>query len=180
MVTDIITTGKYSEIEILRLAASGEKGSEHPLGEAIVDEAIKRNLELVKWSNFQAIPGHGIEFKVNGKDIVLGNIKLMQERNIKMSLINEAEELANAGKTPMYVVIDKELVGIIAVSDTVKEDSIIAINKLHDLGIKVVMLTGDNKITAEAIAREVNIDKVLAEVLPHDKAKEIKSYRSRL
>lgn len=174
VVTDIITTGKYSEIEILRLAASGEKGSEHPLGEAIVDEAIKRNLELVKWSNFQAIPGHGIEFKVNGKDIVLGNIKLMQERNIKMSLINEAEELANAGKTPMYVVIDKELVGIIAVSDTVKEDSIIAINKLHDLGIKVVMLTGDNKITAEAIAREVNIDKVLAEVLPHDKAKEIK------
>lgn len=178
VVTDIITTGTLSEKEILRLAASGEKGSEHPLGEAIVYKAVEENIELDKWSNFNAIPGQGIEFTVSNKKIFLGNDKLMKHKNIKITLDKEADKLANEGKTPMYIVVNNELVGIIAVADTVKEDSKKAIDKLHKLGIEVVMITGDNKKTAKAIAREVDIDRVLAEVMPEDKANEIKKLQN--
>ncbi|MGL5152684.1 MAG: heavy metal translocating P-type ATPase [Clostridium sp.] len=173
-VTDIISNG-FSESEILVLAASAEKGSEHPLGEAIVKEAELKNLELKAIEEFNAIPGHGIEVKIEGDNILLGNKKLMNERNILIEkLSNKSDELANDGKTPMYIAINNELAGIISVADTVKQSSKKAIETLHSMGIKVAMITGDNRKTAQAIAKQVGIDIVLAEVLPEDKANEVK------
>ncbi|MCQ2969905.1 MAG: heavy metal translocating P-type ATPase [Clostridium sp.] len=173
-VTDIICNG-INEDEVLILAASAEKGSEHPLGEAIVKEAEDRNLELKKIENFKAIPGHGIEVTIEGKDILLGNKKLMIENNINIeSLHSESDNLAEEGKTPMYIAINNKLSGIIAVADTVKENSKAAIEELKKMNVKVAMITGDNKKTAEAIAKSVGIDIVLAEVLPEDKANEVK------
>ncbi|SKC83290.1 Cu+-exporting ATPase [Maledivibacter halophilus] len=172
-VTDIITTGNYKEDKILQIAATSEKGSEHPLGEAIVKEASQRELSLLKAEEFYAIPGHGIEVKLEGNEILLGNEKLMKDKNIDVTLKEEAVRLANEGKTPMFIAINNRLEGIIAVADVVKENSKKAIEKLHAMGIKVAMITGDNKRTAEAIARQVGIDIVLAEVLPEDKANEV-------
>ena len=174
-VTDIIISNAFSEEYILKLAASAEKGSEHPLGEAIVKASEERKLELLKVDLFKAIPGYGIEADIEGKRILLGNKKLMAERKISLENLEEiSNNLAEEGKTPMYIAIDEKLGGIIAVADTVKENSKIAIEKLHKMGIEVVMITGDNKRTAEAIAKEVGIDRVLSEVLPQDKAKEVK------
>ncbi|EHJ02206.1 heavy metal translocating P-type ATPase [Clostridium sp. DL-VIII] len=174
VVTDIITSD-ITEDEILVLAASSEKGSEHPLGEAIVRGAEDRSLSLKDIEEFNAIPGHGIEVKIEGKHILLGNKKLMIEKNIDLSqLIKDSDRLASEGKTPMYVAIDGTLKGIVAVADVVKPSSRNAINALHNMGIKVAMITGDNKKTADAIASQVGIDIVLAEVLPEDKANEVK------
>lgn len=173
-VTDIITNN-LDENEILVLAASAEKGSEHPLGEAIVKGAEEKGLDLKEIQEFNAIPGHGIEVKINDKNILLGNKKLMIEKNIDISImVEDADRLANQGKTPMYISIDNSIGGIIAVADTVKPSSKKAIETLHNMGIKVAMITGDNKKTANAIAREVGIDIILAEVLPEDKANEVK------
>ena len=173
-VTDIITTD-YSKDEILIIAASAEKGSEHPLGEAIVREAEERGLEFKGIENFDAIPGHGIKVNIENKTILLGNLKLMKENSIEVvSLGKESDRLANEGKTPMYIAIDNKLEGIVAVADTVKASSKEAIENLHNMGIKVAMITGDNKKTAEAIAKQVGIDIVLSEVLPEDKANEVK------
>ena len=173
-VTDIITTD-YSKDEILIMAASAEKGSEHPLGEAIVREAEERGLEFKGIENFDAIPGHGIKVNIENKTILLGNLKLMKENYIEVgSLGKESDRLANEGKTPMYIAIDNKLEGIVAVADTVKASSKEAIENLHNMGIKVAMITGDNKKTAEAIAKQVGIDIVLSEVLPEDKANEVK------
>jgi Cu+-exporting ATPase len=174
VVTDIIVADNYTKNEILSIAASAEKGSEHPLGEAIVKEAENKNISLKKVDKFIAIPGHGIEVIIENKDIYLGNKKLMIEKNIEITLENESDRLAAEGKTPMYISIDGNLAGIIAVADTVKPSSKDAIRKLHDLGIKVAMITGDNRKTADAIAKQVGIDIVLAEVLPQDKANEVK------
>ncbi len=173
-VTDIISRGDISEDELLSLAASGERGSEHPLGEAIVKAQQDKNLPLKKVESFMSIPGRGIEVKIEGKNLLLGNKKLMLEKNIPLDLESESNRLAAEGKTPMYVAIEESLVGIIAVADVVKENSRKAIKRLHDMGIQVAMITGDNQRTAEAIAREVGIDIVLAEVLPEDKANEVK------
>ncbi len=174
VVTDIITSD-ITEDEILVLAASSEKGSEHPLGEAIVRGAEDRSLSFKDIEEFNAIPGHGIEVKIEGKHILLGNKKLMIEKNIDLSeLIKDSDRLASEGKTPMYVAIDGILKGIVAVADVVKPSSRNAINALHNMGIKVAMITGDNKKTADAIASQVGIDIVLAEVLPEDKANEVK------
>ncbi|QUH25882.1 heavy metal translocating P-type ATPase [Serpentinicella alkaliphila] len=173
-VTDIIVKDEITEEEILILSASAEKGSEHPLGEAIVKAAQERNLEHKKVDSFKAIPGHGIEVSIDNKLVLLGNKKLMNERNIEIDLQQESDRLASEGKTPMYISINGRLVGIIAVADVVKESSIRAIKKLHEIGIEVAMITGDNRRTAEAIARQVGIDIVLAEVLPEDKAMEVK------
>ena len=174
VVTDIITNG-ISEDEILALAASSEKGSEHPLGEAIVRGAEEKNLEFKTIEEFNAIPGHGIEVKIEGKTIFVGNRKLMNEKSIEMdTLSKDSDRLADEGKTPMYVAIDGVLRGIIAVADIVKPSSKSAIKALHEMGIKVAMITGDNKKTADAIAKQVGIDIVLAEVLPEDKANEVK------
>lgn len=174
VVTDIITN-EITEDEILVLAASSEKGSEHPLGEAIVRGAEDKGLNLKDIEEFNAIPGHGIEVKIEGKHILLGNKKLMIEKDIDLSqLIKDSDRLASEGKTPMYVAIDGILKGIVAVADVVKPSSKNAINALHNMGIKVAMITGDNKKTADAIASQVGIDIVLAEVLPEDKANEVK------
>ena len=173
-VTDIVTTN-LSEEQLLIYAASAEKGSEHPLGEAIVRAAIDRGYQLCELESFNAIPGHGIEVSIQGKQMLLGNKKLMIEKTIDVSSLSEtSDQLAYDGKTPMYMAIDGQLAGIIAVADTVKESSKKAIETLNQMGIKVAMITGDNQKTADAIARQVGIDLVLAEVLPADKANEVK------
>jgi P-type Cu+ transporter len=178
-VTDIVVVNGIKEDELLQLTASAEKGSEHPLGEAIVKGAEEKGLEFKNLDFFKAIPGHGIEVKIDGKEILAGNRKLMVERNISLENLEEASnKLAEEGKTPMYVAIEGKLAGIIAVADTVKENSTKAIEHLHKMGIEVAMITGDNKRTAEAIAKQVGIDRILAEVLPQDKANEVKKLQS--
>jgi len=174
-VTDVVVINGITQDDLLQLAASAEKGSEHPLGEAIVKEAEQKGLEFKKLDFFKAIPGHGIEVKIENRNILLGNKKLMIESNISLENLEEtAHILAGEGKTPMYVAIDSNMAGIVAVADTVKENSKKAIEKLHQMSIEVAMITGDNKRTAEAIAKQVGIDRILAEVLPQDKANEVK------
>ncbi|MBW2107764.1 MAG: heavy metal translocating P-type ATPase [Deltaproteobacteria bacterium] len=174
-VTEVVAVQEFSEQEILRLAASAEKGSEHPLGQAIVREAEKRQIALEEVSDFNAVPGHGVEAVIQGKTLLLGNLKLMQDRNVSAADIQDkASGLSKQGKTPMYVAVDGYLAGIIAVADTLKENSAQAIAALRELGLKTVMLTGDNKRTAQAIAEQVGVDRVLAEVLPEQKAEQIK------
>ncbi|MDK2800897.1 MAG: P-type Cu+ transporter [Clostridiales bacterium] len=173
-VTDIIAANGFDENELLKLSASAERGSEHPLGEAIVNNAKEKNMDFLNVEHFEAIPGHGIEVRIQGKDILLGNKKLMNDRNIEITLQKESDKLAEEGKTPMFIAIDNKLAGIIAVADVMKESSKRAIEVLHKMGIEVAMITGDNRRTAEAIAKQVGIDRVLAEVLPEDKANEVK------
>ncbi|MCY6369899.1 heavy metal translocating P-type ATPase [Clostridium ganghwense] len=179
-VTDIVTAQEINEEELLLIAASAEKTSEHPLGEAIVKEAEDKKLELKKVDFFKAIPGHGIEVEIDNKKVLLGNKKLMEESNISLESLEEKSiKLANEGKTPMYISSDRKIMGIIAVADTVKESSQKAIEKLHDMGIEVAMITGDNEKTAEAIAKQVGIDTVIADVLPEDKASEVKKLQEK-
>ena len=174
-VTDIIESERFNKREILTLAASAEKGSEHPLGEAIVKKAREENLKLLDSKDFQAIAGHGIEATVDSKRVLLGNLRLMEEKKVDLnSLLNKAKQLSNEGKTPMFLAVDKEVGGIIAVADTLKENSKEAVESLRRMGLEVVMLTGDNQQTAKAIARQIGIDRVLAEVLPEKKAEEVK------
>ncbi|MCR6544818.1 heavy metal translocating P-type ATPase [Dehalobacterium formicoaceticum] len=174
-VTDVIPIPGITETELLQWAASAEKGSEHPLGEAIVQGAEAQGVPVMKLDYFQAIPGQGIEVMIEAKKLLLGNRKLMEERKISLGDLEEhAQELAGAGKTPMYIAMDEKIAGIIAVADTVKENSKKAIEKLHEMGIEVAMITGDNRKTAEAIGKQVGIDRILAEVLPQDKAEEVK------
>ncbi|WP_443661658.1 heavy metal translocating P-type ATPase [Clostridium sp.] len=178
-VTDIVTVKGMNGDYLIQIAATAEKGSEHPLGEAIVKEAEERRLELKKSMGFKAIPGLGIEVTIDGKKILLGNKKLMDESNISLLNLEKAsDKLAGEGKTPMFIAIEGDLSGIIAVADTVKENSKKAIEKLHSMGIQVAMITGDNKRTAGAIARQVGIDTILAEVLPEDKANEVKKLQA--
>ncbi|VYU31150.1 heavy metal translocating P-type ATPase [Clostridium paraputrificum] len=173
-VTDIVTKG-LSEDELLRYASSAEKGSEHPLGEAIVVAGIERELELFEIASFKSVPGEGIVTLINNKNILIGNNKLMKNNNINITSVeNDVKLLASQGKTPMYMSIDGDLAGVIAVADTLKSNSKKAVEALHKLGIEVVMLTGDNEKTAQAIAKEVGIDKVVSDVLPGDKANEVK------
>ncbi len=161
----------FGKDQLLRLAASVEKVSEHPLAQAILDGAQARTLELAEVKDFEAIPGHGVSAEVEGHHVLIGNLKLMEREKIAPGpMEGKARSLAEDGKTPMYVAIDGRAAGILAVADTVKEDSSEAIQALQALGIEVVMLTGDNRRTAEAIARSVGIQRVLAEVLPEDKA----------
>ena len=179
VVTDIMTNGNISLDELLKIAASAEKGSEHPLGEAIVREGEKKNLGLYTIDKFVAIPGHGIEVEIKSDSILLGNKKLMNDRKISLEKMESTSDiLASEGKTPMYIAINNKIAGIIAVADIVKESSVKAIMKLHEMGIEVAMITGDNKKTADAIARQVGIDKVLAEVLPQDKSNEVKKLQN--
>ncbi|SHK26511.1 copper-translocating P-type ATPase [Paramaledivibacter caminithermalis] len=178
-VTNIITRGNYSQDSLLQIAATAEKGSEHPLGEAIVNKAEEKKISLLKAEDFYAIPGHGIEVTIEGDNILLGNEKLMKDRDIEVTLKDEAVQLAKEGKTPMFIAINNRLEGIIAVADVVKENSKEAIKRLHDMGIQVAMITGDNKRTADAIAKQVGIDIVLAEVLPEDKANEVKKFQEK-
>ncbi len=174
-VTDVVTASGFNETKLLSLAASAEQGSEHPLGEAIVTAAKEKNVTLSKATHFNAIPGHGIEATIDGHKVLLGNLKLIQERGFHLNELEEkAVQLSEEGKTPMFVSIGDKVAGIIAVADTLKPSSKETVSQLHRLGLKVIMLTGDNKRTAEAIARQVGIDHVLAEVLPEHKAREVK------
>ncbi len=173
-VTGIRTTGDGDEDELLRLAASLEQSSEHPLAEAILLAAGERGLELAPAAGFQAIAGHGAEGTVGGRHVLLGNRKLMGDRNVDARALDAAAaELAETAQTPVYVAIDGNVAGIVGIADAIKPDSKEAIAKLHAAGIEVVLLTGDNRKTAEAVARQVGIDDVIAEVLPEDKAQRI-------
>lgn len=175
IVTDILVTPLITKENLLYYAASGETGSEHPLGEAIVQKSKEENMTLAKPDHFEAIPGHGIRVEIEGKDMYIGNRKLMLEQKIDLSSMEkESDRLADEGKTPMYLSVDGELAGIIAVADTLKENSMKAVKELRRRGVEVIMITGDNKRTAKAIAKQVGIDSVLSEVLPEDKAKEVK------
>ncbi len=172
--TDIVTRNGFDENAVLRYAASVEKASEHPLGEAIISGAKERNVELSEPRDFNAVAGHGVEATVDGNKVLLGNLKFMRDRNIDVGdLEQESVNLADGGKTPMFVAVKDAVAGIVAVADTVKDDSKEAIAQLRKLGLEVVMITGDNQRTANAIARTVGIDRVLAEVLPEDKARNV-------
>jgi Cu+-exporting ATPase len=178
-VTDIIPLDKLSAKEILFYAGSAEKKSEHPLGEAIVRKTVEEKIELKDSLEFNSIAGFGIEAKIDGKKVLLGNQKLMEERKIDIrALIPRAEELSQDGKTSIYLSIDGKSSAVIAVADTLKENSKNAVGQLHQLGLEVVMLTGDNRRTAEAIARKVGIDRVLSEVLPEDKVYEVRKLQN--
>lgn len=164
-----------NDVYLLRLAASAERGSEHPLGEAIVRAAQEQGLPIVSPERFEAVAGHGIAAVVEGRSVLLGNLKLMRERDIDIAGIeSDVARLQGEGKTAMVVAADGEALGVIAVADTVKPTSRAAVEALKRLGIQVAMLTGDNRRTAEAIAAQVGIERVLAEVLPQDKASEVK------
>ncbi len=168
--TDIRAIG-MEENELLALAASVEKGSEHPLASAVVEAAEARGISTPSVSSFNALPGRGVEAMAGGRAILLGNAKLMREKGVEAdSLEEEARRLAGEGKTPLHVAVDGRSAGILAVADTVKEDSARAIRALSRMGIEVVMITGDNERTALAVAKQVGITRVLAEVLPQDKA----------
>jgi Cu+-exporting ATPase len=179
VVTDVILANGMSEESLLQLAASAEKGSEHPLGDAIVQSADGRKLALLPMEHFQAMPGRGIEARIDGKAVLLGNEKLMGERGVDLgSLLETSGSMAAAGKTPMFVAVDQSAAGVIAVADVPKETSARAIAALREMGLEVVMITGDNERTAKAIAAQVGVDRVMAEVLPHQKAEAVKKIQA--
>ena len=173
-VTDLVADG-IDEREMLRIAASAEKGSEHPLADAIVEEAGKLNLELYDVENFEAIPGQGLRAVINNKKYYLGNLRLVNEQNINIKNFEEiSTKFADEGKTPLYFADENNVLGIISVADIVKPTSQAAIKEFEAMGIEVVMLTGDNKKTAQAIRKQLGITRAVAEVLPQDKEKEIR------
>ena len=175
IITDIFTIKSISENDLLQIAASLEKPSEHPLAEAIINDAITKKISIENVDDFQAIPGQGIEAMLNGERYLAGNLKLMTERKINLlEFATLSDKLANAGKTPLYISSEKEILGIIAVADVLKRNSKEAIEKMKSMGLEVVMLTGDHAKTAAAIQAQLGISTVIAEVLPQDKDKEIK------
>lgn len=176
--SEVVVANGVSENELLTLAASVETSSEHPLAEAIVAGAKERGVTPQSASDFEAITGHGVRAQYKGKTVFLGNTKLMQEHKIELGdLSQRIKTLSEKGQTPMFVAEENRVLGIISVADPVKQDSKDAITKLHRIGLKVVMITGDNHITAEAVAKEVGIDEVIAEVLPQDKAARVKGFQ---
>jgi P-type Cu+ transporter len=178
-VTDVLPVTGVSETELLRLSAAAELGSEHPLGEAIVKRAQELELDLPAAEQFDSITGKGVQAVVDGRDLLIGNKALMDQRDVSLTeLQKRASQLAEDGVTPMYVAADGAAAGIIAVADTLKPESVEAVAKLKALGLEVWMLTGDNQATAEAIARQVGIDHVLAEVLPEQKAEKVSALQA--
>ena len=177
-VTDVIAAS-MEEDRLLQLTASAEKSSEHPLGEAIVKGAADKNIELLPVTEFDSITGQGIRVKIEDMELLAGNLRLMEANKIDISRLQaDADRLAEEGKTPMYIAIDQRAEGIIAVADVVKKSSKAAIKKLQDMGIEVAMITGDNKRTAEAIGKQVGISRILSEVMPQDKADEVKKIQA--
>ncbi len=180
-VTDIVSTNdeSLSANELLRLAASVEKGSEHPLGEAIWAEATTRGLAVAEPAGFIAQAGHGVQAEVEGRSVMVGNRRMFEARGIQLGkLESEMVRLQSEAKTAMLVAVDNQAAGVVAVADTIKDSSKEAIADLHKMGLKVAMITGDNQKTAEAIAKQVGIDTVLAEVLPEGKSSEVKKLQS--
>ena len=175
VLTDLKVYNSFNENEILQLAASAENNSEHPLAEAIVNGAKEKNVEFKQYNKFRAMPGYGIRATIDEKEIQIGNRKLIASRKISTEAAEKDYEiLSNEGKTPMFISVNNELAGLIAVADVVKETSKGAIERMHKLGLKVIMLTGDNEKTAKYIAKEVGIDSVIAEILPFQKSEEVK------
>lgn len=177
-VTDVLVAADFDESEVLRLTAMLESGSEHPLALAIVESAKERDVytgtESGKVTQFNAIAGHGVEAKVDNQLLLFGNEKLMRERNIELGdFMEKAQALAEEAKTPMFFSIDSKLAAVIAVADPIKEDSIAAIKRMQENGIRVIMLTGDNRATAKAVAQKVGINEFFAEVLPEDKSRKV-------
>lgn len=178
-VTDVVVNDKWKADEVLRLAASVEKGSEHPLGESIWAEATTRGLVLVEPAGFKAEAGHGVQAEVEGRSVMVGNVRMFKARGIQLgNLESEVSRLQSEAKTAMLVAIDNQAAGIIAVADTIKDSSKDAIADLHKMGLKVAMITGDNQKTADAIAKQVGVDTVLAEVLPEGKSTEVKKLQA--
>jgi Cu+-exporting ATPase len=182
-VTDVVLAGEFDEARVLQLAAVLESNSEHPLAAAIVESAQARGYypieNLGQVSHFNAIAGHGVEAEVDGKALLFGNEKLMQQKGIALGkFVQTAQDFAADAKTPMYFAIDHQLAAIIAVADPIKEDSIAAIKRLQDQGIRVVMLTGDNRDTAKAVAKKVGITEFFAEVLPEQKSEKVQALQS--
>lgn len=172
--TDVVPLDDITADELLRLIASAERSSEHPLGQAIIQGARDKGLELAEPGDFQSVTGKGIQVTVDGRQVLVGNRRLLDDAGIETgALEQQAERLAAEGKTPMFAAVDGKPAGVVAVADTIKEDSVAAVATLRRLGIEVIMITGDNRRTAEAIARQVGIERVLAEVLPQDKALEV-------
>jgi Cu+-exporting ATPase len=177
--TDVLPLEGFAEIDLLRLAAVADRRSEHPLAEAIVRGARARGIEVGEPEAFNAIPGHGAEASVEGRRVLVGNRKLLERENVSLTEFRQdGARLADEGKTPMFVAVDGHPAGIVAVADTIKEDSLTAIRALQRMGIEVVMLTGDNERTAQAIARQAGITRVLADVLPEEKARQIELLQS--
>ncbi|MED2878056.1 heavy metal translocating P-type ATPase [Bacillus thuringiensis] len=179
VLADIIVADGFHEEEILRLVGAAEKNSEHPLAEAIVEGIREKKIDIPSSETFEAIPGFGIESVVEGKQLLIGTRRLMKKFNIDIEEVSKSmEELEREGKTAMLIAIDKEYAGIVAVADTVKDTSKAAIARLKKMGLDVVMITGDNTQTAQAIAKQVGIDHVIAEVLPEGKAEEVKKLQA--
>ena len=180
ILTNLIAYGKYNENELLKIAASVENDSEHPLAEAIVNKAKEKNIEIKPYEKFRAMPGYGIRAIFEGKEVQIGNRKLMENRKINVEISQKDYDiLLNEGKTPMYISIDNELAGLVAVADVIKETSKEAIEKLKKMGIKTIMLTGDNEKTAKFIAKQVGIDDVISEVLPYQKSQKVKELQEK-
>jgi len=180
VLTDLIAYGKYNENELLKIAASVENDSEHPLAEAIVNKAKEKNIEIKPYEKFRAMPGYGIRAIFEGKEVQIGNRKLMENRKINVEISQKDYDiLSNEGKTPMYISIDNELAGLVAVADVIKETSKEAIEKLKKMGIKTIMLTGDNEKTAKFISKQVGIDDVISEVLPYQKSQKVKELQEK-
>lgn len=173
-VTDILTMEGYKENDTLQIAGALELHSEHPLGEAIVEEAKNRGLIFPQVNDFISITGQGVYGKIEESEVLIGNVKLMKAKNIEITMKKELDELASQGKTPMYMAIDGKFLGIIAVADVMKEEAVDTIKELKERGYKIGMITGDNKITAEAIGKQVGIDMIFAEVTPEDKYLKVK------
>ena len=176
---EIVTANGLPEHELLRLAAAAELGSEHPLGEAIVERARDLGLDIPKSEHFQAFAGKGIQARVDGREVVLGNAALLADYGIALNgLSDRADVFARRGATPMYLAVGDEPAGLIAVADTLRPESTLAVEQLQALGLEVWMLTGDNRATAEAIAQQAAIDHVLAEVLPDQKSAKVRDLQA--
>lgn len=175
-VIDVIPSPGFSEETILRLNAAAEAKSGHPLSQAILNEAAKRNIQLpTEITQFNSISGHGVEATVEGKHVLVGNIKLMEANNIDISqLSSNVDRLLNEGKTLMLIAVDSKIAGVISVADPIKETAAKAVSRMHELGLEIAMITGDNKKTAEAIGKQLGIERIFAEVLPEDKANYVK------
>ena len=179
-VTSVLALDAWTDEQLLQWGASVEKGSEHPLAEAIVTAADERQVRLLQVAQFSAIAGHGVEAVIEGKSVLLGNRKLMSDRDIDISVLEAAvQELTSQAQTPLFIAVDKKVAGLISVSDAIKKDSVEAIRRMHAIGLKVVLLTGDNHVTAEAVAKQVGIDEVIAEVLPQEKAEKVAALQAR-
>ena len=178
-VTSLVTVDGWSEEKLLQWGASLEQGSEHPLAEAIINAAKEKEIGLLQVENFAAIAGHGVEALIEGKSVLLGNHKLMGDHEIDISLLEiAAHELTLQAQTPMFMAVNNKAAGVISVADAIKPDAKDAIQRMRDSGLKVVLLTGDNPVTAEAVAKQVGIDEVIAEVLPQDKAAKVSSLQA--